>query len=361
MNRNLRVAGVTAVVAVAALILSSCTGARFDSERNEKLDAVVEALKAGNGSAYCSAINALEPGACDIRIEDSAGLPDVELDSFEISEGEFFSHTIAAANFNFSAQSMIYETEDGKKLGFVVVDYRPPSLVLPHGGTLNGNMVQPETTVYFMPSSEPIDVQANSDPSGFFDIELIMNPWVNRVEWEVVASPNQDALIQEIALASCEEFKESVGYSFFGSGRDGESRNLFNPGPFRPTPDAVDSEFKDPGDQSGNRISSRTINSPSNLDLGPCALQESTRSENFVEWSWTFEAGFQGIIGEKAPNRFGNLRYNGDTIDASFSTKVFGSTAVNFDGIAFGYETKPVVTTGRAQATFPMVLTILSD
>jgi hypothetical protein len=296
----------------------------------------------------------LEPGACESVILDTEGLPDLDWTNFELRDGITYSHSMSSANFNLEVTSNVVETADGKRLMFTVDSFVLPTVRLPYGGQFNGRELQADVFAYFMPSAQEVSVSANSHPSGLFDVKLQVQPWSNTVDWALVDSLDQQEKLAQVAFASCSSFQESVGYAFFFSGRDNQARSYF-PGPFIASPDAIDTLFKEVDDQSGVSIRSKSINSPQSLALGECVLGESIRDGDRIEWSWSFESTFQGIIGLRELNRFGGSEYTGETEERTFQTIIKGSSDISLGNITQFGENEPYVEE-RGDPSFPLTV-----
>jgi hypothetical protein len=295
-----------------------------ESDRDAKLESILDAVKSGDGAAFCTTVNLAVPATCNETPVSTSGIPDAILETVAVSETENL-HRITAANFNLAVSSRLAETSDGQLYLFELESYVIPSILLPYGGQIEMTPVLPDVPKPFMPSQEPPSFMANDDGLGYMAVEVETAPWTNDPYYAVVWGDQAQSTAEANALVICEERTALATVESFRSGGESldfrsnfvrASRNMasiFNDG----------TEFE--------RMP-RIINSPRNLTFVPCEITNVASNSSQISIDWRRAVEFEGTVGVKDgnPTSFRDL-YTGEYVDLKFSSSLTASVTFSLE------------------------------
>lgn len=304
--------------ALAIVALSGCSAfADPTVERDAKLDVILQAVKSGDGDAFCAAVNAAAPATCTEPIISTSGLASAALQNIPLSETSD-SHRITGANFSFELNSELVETSEGELYTFTNISYVIPRAELPFGGTFAGTALNPDESKPYMPSDVAPEIAASPSPDGYLATELMLTPWNNQIETGFAWSEEAPALLEAEALKTCQAETSVLDFDFFRSGSEG----LDYQSDFVRSSRSISSLFND-GSEFERRP--RIINDPSNLTFGDCVIEPAGIGVDLIQVKWSRSVQFEGTTGIKEgnPNSFFDL-YTGEYVDMTFASGVFG-------------------------------------
>lgn len=321
-NSSKRV-GAATVALVLLSGLAGCSGSNPEVARDQKIQAIQDALRSGSGSDFCIAINQISASACAGQIIDSAGLANAELKQFPISETDS-GHSIEGPGFSIYFTSSLFEFESGEEFIYSLSDLTLPQVSVPNGGSLDGNPLKAGETYFFMPSDEPGTLVPNVPDHGYLAAEVLTSPWLNNYPIEFGWSPDAEQLAVAAMAKECSAVLEARGYDTFY-----ETTYLILDYKTEFKRAATNfTTFYDDGTSRANS-EARYVNSPSDLEFTPCVAERVVVGDYEISIEWSSTATFNGTVGlQTERNTFGD-DYTGEYEDLTFAATLGGQASVS--------------------------------